>query len=163
MISSVHVATAHRDDVYIACVGAKDRHYRVMPEIVAKKFRCELETAQRTLETTTQCGVCHSLHPLHRRYRVDHLNLHRKRLHNMFYMDILFSKVKSLGGYTCAQLITNGTFTKVYPISYMPYTLGVIGVFHCKVTIKKVFLEFPLKKSRKSEFWVAYQINLVMV
>jgi hypothetical protein len=116
MISSVHVATAHRDDVYIACVGAKDRHYRVMPEIVAKKFRCELETAQRTLKTTTQCGVRHSLHPLHQRYRVDHLNLHRKRLHNMFYMDILFSKVKSLGGYTCAQLITNRTFTKVYPM-----------------------------------------------
>jgi hypothetical protein len=31
-------------------------------------------------------------------------------------MDTLFSKVKSLGGYTCAQLNTNGTFTKVYPM-----------------------------------------------
>ena len=31
-------------------------------------------------------------------------------------MDTLFSKVKSIGGYTCAQLITNGTFTKVYPM-----------------------------------------------
>jgi hypothetical protein len=35
---------------------------------------------------------------LHRRYRVDHLNLHRRRLHDVFYMDTLFSKVKSLSG-----------------------------------------------------------------
>lgn len=32
-------------------------------------------------------------------------------------MDTLFSKVKSLAGYTCAQLITNGTFTRVYPMT----------------------------------------------
>ena len=116
MVSSVHVATSHRDDYTIAYIGAKDRHSRVTPETVAKKFRCGLETAQRTLKTTTQRGIRHAIFPLHRRYRVDHLNLHRKRLYDTFYMDTLFSKVKSLGGYTCAQLITNGTFTKVYPM-----------------------------------------------
>jgi hypothetical protein len=31
-------------------------------------------------------------------------------------MDTLFSKVKSLNGYTCAQLITNGSFTRVHPM-----------------------------------------------
>jgi hypothetical protein len=31
-------------------------------------------------------------------------------------MDILFSKVKSLSGFTCAQLITDGSFTRVYPM-----------------------------------------------
>ncbi len=56
MISSVNVATAHRDEPSIAYVGAKDRHSRVTPEAVAKKFRCGLETAQRTLKTTTQRG-----------------------------------------------------------------------------------------------------------
>ncbi len=117
MVSSVHIATAHRDEASIAFIGAKDRHSRVTPETVARKFRCGLETAQRTLKTTTQRGVRHSaIHPLHRRYCVDHLDLHRKRLHDTFYMDTLFSKVKSLGGYTCAQLITNGTFTRVYPM-----------------------------------------------
>jgi hypothetical protein len=98
MISSVNVATAHRDEPSIAYVGAKDRHSRVTPEAVAKKFRCGLETAQRTLKTTSQRGVRHSIHPLHRRYRVDHLNLHRRRLQDTFYMDTLFSNVKSLGG-----------------------------------------------------------------
>ena len=118
MVSAVHVATTNRenDDIRVAFVGAKDRHSQVSTETVARKFRCGLETAQRTLKTTTQRGIRHAIHPLHRRYRVDHLNLHRRRLHHVFYMDTLFSKVKSLSGFTCAQLITNGSFTRVYPM-----------------------------------------------
>ena len=118
MVSAVNVATAHRenDEVGLAFVGAKERHSQVSAETVARKFRCGLETAQRTLKTTTQRGVRHAMHPLHRRYRVDHLNLHRRRLHDVFYMDTLFSKVKSISGFTCAQLTTNGSFTRVYPM-----------------------------------------------
>ena len=115
MIGNVNVATAHRE-VNVSFVGSKDRHSQVNPETVARKFRCGIETAQRTLKTTTQRGVQHTIHPLHRRYRVDHLNLHRRRLDDTFYMDTLFSKVKSLNGHTCAQLITNGSFTRVYPM-----------------------------------------------
>ena len=111
----MNVATAHRD-VNISFVGSKDRHSQVNAETVARKFRCGIETAQRTLKTTTQRGVRHSIHPLHRCYRVDHLNLHRRRLDDTFYMDTLFSKVKSLNGRTCAQLITNGNFTCIYPM-----------------------------------------------
>ncbi|KAI2499224.1 Reverse transcriptase (RNA-dependent DNA polymerase) [Fragilaria crotonensis] len=96
-------------------VGA-DRHSRVNPETVAKRFRCGIETAQKTLKATTQRGIRQAMHPLNRRYRVDHLNLNRRRLNDTFYMDTLFSKVKSLAGHTCAQLITNGTFTRVYPM-----------------------------------------------
>ncbi|KAI2490038.1 Reverse transcriptase (RNA-dependent DNA polymerase) [Fragilaria crotonensis] len=115
MIGNVNVATAHRE-VNVSFVGSKERHSQVNAETVARKFRCGLETAQRTLKTTTQRGVRQSIHPLHRRYRVDHLNLHRRRLNDTFYMDTLFSKVKSLNGHTCAQLITNGTFTRIYPM-----------------------------------------------
>jgi hypothetical protein len=117
MVSSVKIATAFREPNCIAFVGAKDRHSRINAETLARKFRCGLETAQRTLKATTQRGVRQSLHPLHRRYRVDHLDLHRKRLREAFYTDTLFSKVMSLAGFTCAQLITNGTFTKVYPMA----------------------------------------------
>lgn len=120
MISSVQIATAHRDDVGIgvAFVGAKDRHSQVSAETVARLFRCGLETAQKTLKATTQRGrVQQAQHPLHRWYRVDHLNLHRKQLCDVFYTDtFLFSKVKSIAGHTCLQLITNGSFTKVYPM-----------------------------------------------
>jgi hypothetical protein len=115
MIGNVRVATAYRD-ANASFVGSKDRHSRVNAETVARKFRCGIETAQRTLKTTTQRGVRHAIHPLHRRYRVDHLNLHRRRLADTFYMDTLFSKVKSLNGMVCAQLVTNGSFTRVYPM-----------------------------------------------
>ena len=119
MVSTVHVTTASRvvdDERNVGFVGAKERHSQVNAETVARRFRCGLETALRTLKATSQRGVRHAVHPLHRRYRVDHLNLNRKRLRDVFYMDTLFSKVKSLAGFTCAQLITNGTFTRVYPM-----------------------------------------------
>ena len=64
MIGNVKVATAHRD-AHVAFVGSKDRHSNVNAETVARKFRCGIETAQRTLKTTTQRGVRHSIHPLH--------------------------------------------------------------------------------------------------
>jgi hypothetical protein len=86
MIGNVRVATAYRD-ANVSFVGSKDRHSRVNAETVARKFRCGIETAQRTLKTTTQRGIRHAIHPLHRRYRVDHLNLHRRRLADTFYMD----------------------------------------------------------------------------
>jgi hypothetical protein len=85
-VSAVNVATANRenDEVGLASpVGAKERHYQVSAETVARKFRCDLETAQRTLKTTTQRGVRHAMHPIHRRYRVDHLNLHRQLLRDV--------------------------------------------------------------------------------
>ena len=56
MIGNVRVATAYRE-ASILFVGSKDRHSRVNAETVARKFRCGIETAQRTLKTTTQRGV----------------------------------------------------------------------------------------------------------
>lgn len=95
----------------VSFVGSKYRYSRVNAETVARKFRCGTETAQRTLKTTTQRGFCYAttIHPLHRRYRVDNLNVHQRKL-----ADTLFSKVKSLNGMTCAQLITNGSVTRAY-------------------------------------------------
>jgi hypothetical protein len=52
MIGNVKVATAHRE-ANVSFVGSKDRHSQVNAETVAKKFRCGIETAQRTLKTTT--------------------------------------------------------------------------------------------------------------
>lgn len=97
-------------------VGSEHRHSRVTPEELARKFGCGIETAKRTLKTTTQRGVRHALHPLHRRYRVDHLDKMRRRLDKTFFTDTFYSKVKSADGNTCAQIFTNGKFTKVYPM-----------------------------------------------
>lgn len=71
-------------------LGSKDQHLRVNAETVARKFRRGIETAQRILKTTTQRCGCRAIHPLQRRYRVDHLNLHQRGL-----ADTLFLEVKS--------------------------------------------------------------------
>jgi hypothetical protein len=115
VVAAVRIATASRES-NLAFVGAKDCHSQVNAETGARRFRCGLETAKKTLKATTQRGVRQSMHPLTCRYRVDHLNLHRWRLNDTFYIDTLFSKVTSLAGFTCAQLITNGTLTLGYPM-----------------------------------------------
>ena len=43
-------------------------------------------------------------------------------------MDTLFSKVKSLAGFTCAQLITNGSFTQVYPMESRKASASIANV-----------------------------------
>ena len=65
---------------------------------------------------TTQHGVRSAIHPLNRRYRVNHLHFHHCRLNSTFYTDGLRSKVTSLRGNLHAQVYTNGEFTVVYPI-----------------------------------------------
>ena len=86
------------------------------PETVSRLWNVGLETAQWTLQATTQQGIRSAVHPIFRRYRVDHLHFHRKRLHATFHTDTLFSKIISLQGNKCAQVFTNGAFTAVYLI-----------------------------------------------
>ena len=67
-------------------------HSSPTPETVSRLWNVGLETAQQTLRATTQQGICSAVHPIFRRYRVDHLHFHRKRLHATFHTDTLFSK-----------------------------------------------------------------------
>ena len=131
VISRVNIATSSRlkqdattgTGTSIAATASSERHAKLTPEGLAKKWQIGLETAKRTIEVTTQKGIRTALHPLHRRYRVDHLHLNRRRLNGEWYTDTLFSKVKSLQGNTCAQVFTNGNYTTVYPLT----TKGDIG------------------------------------
>jgi len=124
LIGAVNIATTYRKDIdeeqeqwrSESAVLTKDRHSQVTPEELAKKWNIGLDTAKKTLQVTTQAGIRQALHPLHRRYRVDHLMLNRKRLNGHWYTDTLLSKVKSLNGNTGAQVYTNGKFSKVFPI-----------------------------------------------
>ena len=102
--------------VNVSYLGVKNRHSQITAEAVARKFRCGLETAKQTLKSTTQYGVRQAIHPLRRMYRVDHIDINCRRIRDTFYMDTLFSKVKSINGHVCAQVITNGQFTRVYPM-----------------------------------------------
>ena len=93
-----------------------ERHSSVAPENLSRKWHIGIDTAKRALQVTTQRGIWTALHPLHRRYRVDHLHLNRRRLNELWFTDTLFSKVISIQGNTCAQVFTNGNFTTVHPL-----------------------------------------------
>jgi Reverse transcriptase (RNA-dependent DNA polymerase) len=124
LISAVNIATTYREDIdqrederKASGVITSERHSRVTPEEVARKWNIGLQTAKDTLRVTTQKGIRTAIHPMTRRVRVDHLHLHRHRLKGTWYADTLLSKVKSKLGNTCANVYTQGKFTRVVPMT----------------------------------------------
>eukprot|EP00978_Attheya_sp_CCMP212_P022661 scaffold67994_cov67-Attheya_sp.AAC.2 len=115
--------------VGIAAINAKERHYRVTPDIIAKRFGCGIETAQKTLVTTSQYGVRQATHPLTRRYRTDLLQLKYHRLSNYWCTDAMFPDVKSVKGDKAAQVYTNGDFIWVYSMKLKSETGESLQVF----------------------------------
>jgi hypothetical protein len=71
-------------------IGVRDRHSHVSVKEFARKFNCGIEASRQMLKATTQLGVRHAIHPLHRRYRVDTHNFYRHCLNDVFYTDTLF-------------------------------------------------------------------------
>jgi len=124
LIGSMNIATTYRADVDESIEKRKesgvhmtDRHSKVGPEELARKWNIGLQTAKDTLDVTTQHGVRTAVHPMSRRLRVDHLHLHRPRLRGMWFLDTLVAKVKSLLGNKYANVYTDGKFTKVVPMT----------------------------------------------
>ena len=119
-ISSVIVNCDTYDNIITpqanASLQSNERHSTITPEHIARTWKIGLKTAQQTLRCTTQKGIRTALHPIQRRYRVNHLDLHKKRLNTTFHLDEMFSKVKSIRGNVCATVFTDGKFTAVYPL-----------------------------------------------
>jgi hypothetical protein len=83
LISAVNIAMTYRDDIdrqedkrKAHSLISNERHSRVTPEEVSRKWNVGLQTAKDTLRVTTQKGIRTAIHPLTRRVRVDHLHLH---------------------------------------------------------------------------------------
>ena len=119
----------------IATVTAVERHSKHSPETLAKMWKIGLQTAKDTMRVTTQHGIRHALHPISRRYRVDHIHLHRNRLHGNFFFDTMESKITSLRGNTVAHVLTNGAFCKVMPSPSKKYAGESLRVFSRDVGI----------------------------
>jgi hypothetical protein len=113
-ISSCYLEEETNSRIFASAVTT-DRHSKISAENMSKKWKIGIDTAKRTMQVTTQQGVRTAMHPITRRYRVDHLQLHKKRLNSHFYCDSLIAKTKSLQGNNGAQIYTNGKFTSVYP------------------------------------------------
>jgi hypothetical protein len=120
LISAINIATMYHDDVdrcedeqKAQGVISNERHSRVTPEEVSRKWNIGLQMAKDTLKVTIRTA----LHPMTRRVRVKHLHLHHQRLQGMWYADTLLSKVKSKLGNTCANVYSQGKFTRVIPMT----------------------------------------------
>jgi hypothetical protein len=119
LISAVNIATTYRNDINqwnkerrVASIISNERHSKATPEELANKGNVGLQTAKDTICVTTQCGIRTGVHPMTRRVQVDHLNLHRQQLKGTWFADTLVSKVKSKLGNKCANVYTQGKFTR---------------------------------------------------
>jgi hypothetical protein len=124
LIAAVNIATTYRDDIdqwneerKVSSIISNERHSKATPEELASKWNIGLHTAKDTIRVMTQRGIRTAVHPMTRRVRVDHLNLHRQRLKGTWFADTLLSKVKSKLGNTCANVYTQGKFTRVIPMT----------------------------------------------
>ena len=77
-------------------------------ETLARRWGIGLETAAKTLGVTTQHGIRNVVTPATRRYKTRAPALRQFRLPGRFYTDTMFATSKSIRGYKCAQVFTNG-------------------------------------------------------
>ena len=83
LIPSTNIAMAYHDegDAWekqrkVSSVISNDRHSRVTPKEVMRKWNIGLETAKDTLRVTTQYGIHTAIHPMTCCLHVNHLHLH---------------------------------------------------------------------------------------
>jgi len=90
---------------------------RMCQEELASRWFMGTETAARTLNATTQEGMRFVQGPLERHLKTNQAHMRLPTLNTRMYSDSLFGNVKSVRGFTCAQLFTYGHgFSRVYPM-----------------------------------------------
>ena len=124
MIGKVNIASTYREDVddwtenrRVSSIDSNEGHSQIGTEELARKCNFGIQTAKDTLDVTTQHGVRTAVQPIMRQLIVDHLHLHRPLLRGTWFSDTLMSKVKSIRGNKCANIFTQGKFTKVLPMT----------------------------------------------
>ena len=55
-----------------------------------------LNKTKQMLKATTQKGIRTAVHPIHRRYQVDHIDLYSLRLVGKWYLDWMPARTKSI-------------------------------------------------------------------
>jgi len=92
----------------VKSLSTKERSSVLTPQVLAKRWNCNLNAANRTMRSTTQAGIRNIYAPGERklRQRLDHLRY--PNLKGKWYSDTWFAKVTSVRQYTCGQVFTNG-------------------------------------------------------
>ena len=108
------------DDHIISGVRRGGAKSVLTPEMLSKLWRIPLSQARRTIQVTEQRSLRTQQGPISRRFRTDTYQRRYRRLggpYSRFSTDVLFSKVKSTSGNTCAIIYSNKQgFIKIYPM-----------------------------------------------
>ena len=125
----------------ISSISLKEQR-EATPERLAKLWGCGLDTAKRTLESTTHKAYreyINSTGSLSRKFRTRLAQLRYRQLalpHGAMYSDTMFSKIKSIRSFTCGQLFCNDQwFVKFYPMLSKSETPDTLKMFHQDVGI----------------------------
>lgn len=109
---------AHEEELRRSQLSAVSRDHRQCPitdEDLAKRWHIGIEAAKRTLQTMTQNRMRFVRGRLERRLRTSQAHLRYPVISVTIYFDTMFPGIKSIRGYTCAQVFTDGHgFTRVY-------------------------------------------------
>ena len=92
----------------IDSIYTSERHHKVTPESLSRKWHIGLNRARATIKCTNQLGIRSALYPLTRRYRTDLIQLKYRRLRCTMYTDTIFPATKSLNQMKCCQIWTDG-------------------------------------------------------
>ena len=118
--------------------GASTRSYPdLTKEKLASLWKIGLDTAEKTLEATTNKCTREVNGPIHSRFRRRLRQFKYKQLsapHGEFSSDTMFSKVISLRGYTCGQVFTND----MYFIKFVPMRIKSEAPQALKLFIQQV-------------------------
>ena len=87
----------------------------VTPERVADVMGVGIGKAKLLMKKTTQKGVRTAVYPVFRRYRTDTIRLKSNYIEGKWYFDWMPAKLLSIGGAKGAYVMTNGSFTSVFP------------------------------------------------
>ena len=151
-----HEADVIAHDVEMREVGAVQAAFRT-PSItfqeLAARWHIGLDTAKATLKATTQEGMRFVEGDLERRLRTSRAHLRFPTLNCTIYSDTLFSKHKSVRGFNCAQVFTDGKgFYRLYPMKRKGEAYHALSQFIHDVGIPKNCLVDMAKEERDGEW-----------
>ena len=86
---------AHKK-VTFSKVVANSRHSVVTPEQLSWILDIGLYKANQMIIVTNQCVICTVVHPIRRRYRTDHLDIHFKYISGRWYVDWMPAATKPI-------------------------------------------------------------------
>ncbi len=98
-------------------VSSNMRHSVVTKEVLAQRWFMGLDAASQTLQATIQEGMRFTEGPIERRLRTSQAHMRFPSLLMTLCLDTVFSHIRSVRGYTCAQIFTDGHgFVRIYPM-----------------------------------------------